>query len=165
MNAGHQRRVASTCQHVEALLRKAEAILAGEESQPPFGQVVYDLRREHQEIFQDYAGQVRRLLRATLARFGIPLPDPSIPASRSIYVHLIGAEIDLEELGGTRLEGYGHLPPEESRALALANQEVLGVLKDLRRFFTPVEADGGLAAAHPSGRPGPVAPPRQEGQP
>lgn len=149
MNDGHRRRVASTYQHVEDLLRKAEAILSGAESQPPFGQVVLDMEPRQREIFQESAAHVRRRLKATLDQFGIASPSACIPASRSAYVLLMGAEIDLEELGGRRLENYGRLSPEEAAALAVANEEILGILKDMRRFLATSSGSGGPVIGAP----------------
>jgi len=135
MNDGHQRHLASTYQHVDTLLRKAEAILSGAESQAPFGQVVLDTEPWQREVLQQYATRVRGLLKATLDRFGIVPPGPCIPASRSAFVLFMGAEIDLEELRGNNMRNYGFLPPEETAALAAANEEIIGVLGEMRRFL------------------------------
>jgi hypothetical protein len=72
------------------------------------------------------------MLGAALDRFGIARPEPSLSALWSAKVSLMGAEIDMEELGGKRLDGYGPMPLEEVRLLAEANAELLAVLKEVR---------------------------------
>ena len=85
--------------------------------------------------------------------FGIEMPVPCIPASRSAYILLMGVEIDLQELGGRRLEAYGPMPLEEARGLAAAHEETLGVLKEMRAFLVQT-----LGSGDPEGRPAPPAP-------
>jgi len=153
MNPGHRRRLASTYQHMDDLLRKAEAILAGDESHAPFGQVILDTEPWQRATLQEQAARVRSLLKATLDRFGIEMPVPCIPASRSAYILLMGVEIDLQELGGRRLEAYGPMPLEEARGLAAAHEETLGVLKEMRAFLVQT-----LGSGDPEGRPAPPAP-------
>jgi len=158
MNDGHQRHLASTYQHVENLLRRAEAILSGTESQEPFGQVVLDTEPWQREVIQQYAIRVRGLLKATLDRFGIVPRGPCIPASRSAYVTLMSAEIALEELRGNNMRNYGFLPPEETEALAAANEEILGVLGEMRRLLVSFSGREDPVIGTPPHQPGPGGP-------
>jgi hypothetical protein len=145
MNPSHHRRVASTYQHVDELLRRAEAILTGSESQPPFGPTLLDAEPWHRDLLGQGAVRVRQRMAETLERFGIPRLRSSVRAVHSAAVLILAAEIDLEELGGRRLENYGPLAPDEVRAMAAANAEIRAILGDLRERLEPASGEPGEA--------------------
>jgi hypothetical protein len=132
MNPSHHRRIVSTYQHVDALLRRAEASLAGGESGAPFGPVLMDAQAWQCALLQEQAARLRGLMAAVLDRFGIPVPPTGVGASWAASVLVMEAQIDLEELGGNSLNGYGPVPPQEARELALAHAELRSVLEALR---------------------------------
>jgi len=82
---------------------------------------------------------------AVLDRFGIPVPPPGVGASWAASVLVMEAQIDLEELGGGSLNGYGPMPPQEARELALAHAEFRSVLEALRArlLVQPADSQGG----------------------
>lgn len=135
MNEPQKRHIASTFQHVDELLQTAVQALAGEGAGSPFSPLVPDAAPIQHRVVSDYAQRVRGLMATALQRLDIPLRPPTIPATRSAFTHVMFAEVDIEDIDPKRMQGYGDLPPEDSRALEATNAEILALLGQIHVYL------------------------------
>jgi hypothetical protein len=132
VNDPQKRRVAATFQHVDELLRTAAQALASEEAASPFDELIRDASLEQQGALLKGARQVRDRMIGAMQRLQIPIPAPSIPATRSARTYLMFAEVDLEDIDPKRFGGYGSLSAEDAGTLEEICSELLAILVPLR---------------------------------
>lgn len=135
MNGNHQRRVAVAYRHIDGLLREAEDALAGSGASSPFSLIIPDAAPVQHRVIADYAQHLRGAMARAMPRLGIPFRPPEVPATRLALTNLMAAEISLEEIDPRRLGGYGSLAPEDARALADTNAELLTILGQMGAYL------------------------------
>lgn len=140
MNEGHRRRILATYRHADSLLREAVQALSCEGGDSPFDELVRDGTPLQHRVALDLASQARQRMREALERLGIPVPAPTIPATRSARTQVLFAEVDLEDLDPGRLRGYGILDATAARTLEESNAEILALLGQLRTFLEAGDA-------------------------
>jgi hypothetical protein len=143
LNGPQRRHLLGVARYVDRLLSEARRDLSGGGSSL-FADCVPDATPAHLRWFDHMAGQVRALLRRSLAEAGVEVPPPRTGALWSARVHLTTAEIAASDLEGAAMRGYGPLTDEAVAELGRLAAELRSALR---------HAAGGLVPATGGERP------------
>lgn len=133
MNEAQKRRIASTFEHVDELLQAAVSAMKGSATGSPFNRFIQDSDPDQQKLIEDEVQILRGLMVAAMERLDIPIPVPSVAATRSAQTDLLFAEVDIEDIEPKRLRGYGELPPAEAEILAEINAGLINALSRINQ--------------------------------
>jgi GTP-binding protein EngB required for normal cell division len=129
LSAAHQLHLRVSCEYIDKMLQRIEAVLHTQQSSSPFSRYQLDFSPAQARVLEDYIRRLRAQLLSTLAWQRIQPPPPNIPATRSIATDLHFIEIALSELRPHAMRGSGELSPT-------AAAELTGVLSELSSITT-----------------------------
>jgi GTP-binding protein EngB required for normal cell division len=130
LNENHRRALRAAFAALEETLTGVETILTRSSSE--FGRYRPDLSPVQQQVLGDYVLKLRARMREVLEYLRIA-PPAQVASRAAIDTALCSVEIMLEEVGPSRLRGYGSLDPE-------ASAEVERLLADLERLIRRMRA-------------------------
>ena len=125
LNPAQRNSVLASARHLDDLLVEALRILREPRGDAPFSRHVPDAAPVQVRVIEDSIGRFRGALLRVLDELGVERPAPRMSARHSARVHLLYAEVALEELRPGRLRGYGRVAPE-------AASEIEGAVAELR---------------------------------
>jgi len=126
LNDHQVRRVQTTFWYVDDLLQGIEALTHADPS--PFVRERPDLSQEEGRLLLSFVSLARNRMLAALDRLGIPRPEQTLSARRSVGTGLLFAEIALSELDTRSLRGYGAVDP-------VAGEEITALSADLQNLM------------------------------
>lgn len=138
LNEFQAQRLRVTCQYIDKLLGEIEGILNSAASKAAFPRYAPDVAPCQRRTIEDYIARVRAQLLRVLDGQGIPVAEPSVPASRAIHVNLGAVDIAVEELKPKYMQGYGDVP----KAIATDLNGIVGELATLVRNLDRYLAQG-----------------------
>jgi GTP-binding protein EngB required for normal cell division len=140
LNSSHRRHLLSHFKYVDDLLSDIESVLVSSASKSPFPKYRADLSPVQTKVIRDYIAQIRAQMLQVLKSQGISPPDPDVPATRSVRVNLVFADIAIDECRPDALRGYGEVPPSRIPELNGLVEEIRSLL---RKVGTYVAGDRG----------------------
>jgi hypothetical protein len=122
-NPHQQRRLRVTCQHIDGLLSRIEAVLSASSSKSPFPKYIPDIAPAQRRTIEDRIARMRDELLGVLEKQGIELEPPSISAKHAVHSALTFAQIAVEELAPKHMRGYGEVSqPAAAELNAIVSQ-------------------------------------------
>jgi len=110
LNSSHKLHLLTNFKYVDGLLSDIESVLVSSASKSPFPKYRADLSPVQMKVIRDYIAQIRAQMLQVLKSQGISPPEPDIPATRSVRVDLVFADIAFDECRPDALRGYGEVP-------------------------------------------------------
>jgi len=119
--------VLASARHLDGLLEEALRILRASGGDSPFSEHVPDAAPTQVREVEDSIERFRATLLRILDELGVGRPEPRTGARQAAGVHLLYAQVSLEDLRPERLRGYGQVAPAAVPALegAVAQLRVL----------------------------------------
>jgi len=114
------------------LLSEIEVILAGPATTAAFPRDIADVTPAQRRTIEEYCARIQERLVRSLTRMGIPVEEPSIPASRAIQVALISIDDTVEELKSRRMRRWGAIPEAALTDLDDGASDVQALVRDFR---------------------------------
>ncbi len=142
LNENHARRIQSAFWYVDDLLRSVEALTHPDPS--PFVRERPDLSQDETRMLLSFVGLARKRMLAALDRLGIPRPEQTLSARRSVATGLLFAEISLSELETRSLLGYGALDPAAAEEITALSADLQNLMRRGKALLEEQEG-GGLA--------------------
>jgi GTP-binding protein EngB required for normal cell division len=131
LNSSHKHHLLTHFKYVDDLLSDVESVLVSSGSKSPFPKYRADLSPVQMKVIRDYIAQIRAQMLQVLKSQGISPPEPDIPATRSVRVNLVFADIAFDECRPDALRGYGEVPRS-------AIQELNGLVEEMRGLIRKV---------------------------
>lgn len=132
LNEHQARWLRVTFERIDQVLGEIEVILAEPATTAAFPRYIADVTPAQRRMIEEYCARVRERLITSLARMGIPIEEPSIPASRAIQVALISIDDTAEELKPRRMRRWGAIPEAALTDLGDGASEVQALVRELR---------------------------------
>ncbi|MBX3023777.1 dynamin family protein [bacterium] len=149
LNDNHRRVLMSGLTHLDDRLAAVATIASAATAGAPFSPYVADLAPAEVHLLHDYLGEIRSRMSAMVADLGLAPAHGVIPTSRAVEVTLLGAEIELGEIGVETLRGYGPLPAESAALVEQTRTNLCRLLQRLREVVARRTAeDLGQRIAH-----------------
>ena len=142
-NDAHKLHLRVSCEYIDKMLQRIEAVLHTEQGASPFSRYQIDLAPAHIRVLEDYIRRLRSQLVATLAWQHIQPPPPNIPATRAIATDLHFIEIALSELRPHTMRGSGELFPTAATELSGIISELSSITSQMM-YFVRHELDDSL---------------------
>ena len=124
------------CEYIDKLLREIEAILHSGEINSPFKRYIMDISPAQGRVVEDYIRRLRAQLLRALAWQGIEPSPPTIPATRSIKVHLNFVDIALADMRPRGMRGSGALSEATAAELIGILGELSSIAGDMMNYLT-----------------------------
>lgn len=124
----------ASCQYIDKLLSSIEGILHIAESKSPFPKYKVDITLAQIRVLEDYIRRFRAELVRALAWQDIHPPEPEIPASRAISVHLNFIDITLADLRPSAMRGAGALPEATAAQLSGVVHELSSLAESMTNY-------------------------------
>ncbi len=147
LNEPQARWLRVTFEQVDRLLSEIEIILAEPATRAAFSRYIADVTPAQRRTIEEYSALIRERLVTSLARLGIPVEEPSIPASRAIQVALISIDDTAEELKPRRMRRWGAISEAALTDLGDGASDLQALVRDLRCVL----ADGVTASPEDDG--------------
>ena len=133
-NQAHQLHLRVSCEYIDRMLQRIEAVLHSEQTGSPFSRYRMDISPAQGRVLEDYVRRLRSQLLATLAWQRIQIPSPEIPATRSIATDLHFIQIALSELRPYSMRGCGELSPTAAVELSGIVSELSTINQQMMRY-------------------------------
>jgi GTP-binding protein EngB required for normal cell division len=138
LNEPQQRRLATTCRHLDEVLSELEHSIQEARSESAFRRYAADLAPAEEQLFRAYVRRLRCQLLRILDEEGLsPQADP-IGLRKSLLTGLIFFDIAVTELEPSYMTGYGELTPSAAAALNALTQELHGSIRELSALLSIV---------------------------
>ena len=155
LNENHERHLVSSVSYAAQLLRDCQQILLDSEQPQVFSRYESRLTPPQRKITRDYLNRLQQQLVHFLDVFGIRPPPPNTDAVRGFVVAMMFLDDTFEEMRGSKMHGFGPVPPDAERVLDGAVAEMQTLIHEVERFLSgePGEVLRGrlarLAEGHP----------------
>jgi len=110
LNSSHKLHLLTNFKYVDGLLSDIESVLVSSSSKSPFPKYRADLSPVQMKVIRDYIARIRAQMVQVLKSQEISPPEPEIPATRSVRVNLVFADVAFDECRPDALRGYGEVP-------------------------------------------------------
>ena len=136
LNENHERHLLASISYAAQLLRDCEQILADSEQPQAFSKYTRGLTPPQRKITRDYLNRLHQQLLHFLDAAGLTPPPPKIDPIRGIVVAMMFMEDTFDEMRGSKMSGFGPVPPEAERVLDGAVSETLTLIQEVERFLS-----------------------------
>ncbi len=135
LNDHHRRVLLAAFRHIDGLLSDIEAAALSERPKSPLSRFAPDLRPEARQVVADYVARARARLEEALRALRIPAAGPRVSASKFVRSSLIAAEVALDQVSPSRLQGYGEIGSAGAAALGNLEADLARCLERLRTYL------------------------------
>jgi GTP-binding protein EngB required for normal cell division len=129
----HKNALLSTFVYIEGRLNELEPLLAQSKRPSPLDQYAHDLSPTEAKVVEDYFARIRSTMVTCLEKHGIPVEVHRVGLRWALQTSLVSLSIAVEEVGPSRLRGYGGLDDA-------GRQEVVSIQQELDRLLDRVKA-------------------------
>lgn len=131
LDSSHKLHLLTNFKYVDGLLSDIESVLVSSSSKSPFPKYRADLSPVQMKVIRDYIARIRAQMVQVLKSQGISPPEPEIPATRSVRVNLVFANVAFDECQPDALRGYGEVPQS-------VIPELNGLVEEMRSLIRQV---------------------------
>ncbi len=135
LNENHRRAILAAFRTIDKLLEDVENARASTAS--PFSRIFNDLTPTQQQVIGDYVAGIRARMTDALKALATSVKPPGTAASWAIQTALAFAQITVQEIDASRLNGYGPLDEEASVLIERLNADLE---RSIRRLDTYLRA-------------------------
>jgi GTP-binding protein EngB required for normal cell division len=140
LNENQVRRVLSSFSYVGDLLKSIEALTHPDPS--PFARERPDLSQDEARLLLSFVSLAWTRMLAALDRLGIPRPEQSLSARRSVSTALLFAEDALSELDARSLKGFGAVDPAAGEEITALSADLQNLMRRGAALLREEEAGG-----------------------
>ena len=132
LNENHRRAILAAFRTIDKLLEDVENAQASAAS--PFSRIFNDLTPTQQQVIGDYVAGIRARMTDALKALATSVKPPATSAaSWAIQTALAFAQITVQEIAPSRLNGYGPLDEEASTLIGRLNADLERSIRRLPR--------------------------------
>jgi GTP-binding protein EngB required for normal cell division len=123
------------CLHIHERMAEMEAKILHADERTPFSKYVADLSPVERRVLRDYMKRIREAMFDILQAHDIPIEVRPVSLRWSLQTALVFLEVAVDEMGPSKLRGYGTLTEEGRTAAERIQQQLDGIIEKAAQYL------------------------------